>query len=193
MTLASWFSSVQHSRRRLTQTGARRNRSRAFDRSASFEALEDRFLLSTVSFSTGSETVNESSRHVQHPGHALESAHRHPHRLQLRLRDQRSRRPGLRRRRQPLRRRLPGNDTVDKVTPAGVVSTFATGFDSDPDGLAFDSAGNLYVANYGDGTVRRGDARGRESAPSPPGSTTPTAWPSTRPATSTSPTPATAR
>ena len=36
---------------------------------------------------------------------------------------------------------------MSEVTPAGVVSTFATGFDT-PVGLAFD-AGNLYVANGG--------------------------------------------
>ena len=68
----------------------------------------------------------------------------------LRLRVQRPRRPGLRRRRQPVRRQQ-GNGTVSEVTPAGVVSTFASGF-SDPDGLAFD-AGNLYVANVGNNTV----------------------------------------
>src|SRR5271170_7511047 len=61
MTHASWFSFWARSRRRRTQTGARRNRSRAFHRSASFEALEGRFLLATVSFSTGSETVNASA------------------------------------------------------------------------------------------------------------------------------------
>jgi sugar lactone lactonase YvrE len=44
------------------------------------------------------------------------------------------------------------NETVATITPAGVVSTFASGFDS-PDGLAFDGTGNLYVANSGDGTV----------------------------------------
>ncbi len=38
------------------------------------------------------------------------------------------------------------------MTPAGVVSTFASGF-KQPDGLAFDSAGNLYVANTDAGTV----------------------------------------
>ena len=51
MTLASWFSSLRHSRR-PTRTGARRNRSCASRRRASLEALEDRFLLSTVSFTS---------------------------------------------------------------------------------------------------------------------------------------------
>jgi hypothetical protein len=40
---------------------------------------------------------------------------------------------------------------VSEVTPAGVVSNFASGF-SDPSALAF-HAGNLYVANGGDNTV----------------------------------------
>ncbi len=40
------------------------------------------------------------------------------------------------------------------MTPAGVVSTFATGFNN-PEGLAFDAAGNLYVANFGDNTVNK--------------------------------------
>ena len=43
---------------------------------------------------------------------------------------------------------------MSEVTPAGVVSTFASGFD-DPVGLAFDSAGNLYVANAGNDTVSK--------------------------------------
>jgi hypothetical protein len=41
---------------------------------------------------------------------------------------------------------------VSKVTPAGAVSTFATGF-SPPYGLAFDAAGNLYVSQRDIGTV----------------------------------------
>ena len=148
----------------------------------------------------------------------------------LRLRVQRSRRPGLRRRRQPLRRqrrqrhgeqgdargggqhlrhrvqrsRRPGlrpagnlyvanngNDTVSKVTPAGVVSTFASGFNG-PIGLAFDAAGNLYVADQRQRHGERGDARGggqhlrlRVQRSRRPGLRTP--------ATSTSPTPATTR
>ncbi len=61
MTLPFWFSSLRHSRRRLTRAGARRNRSRAVHRRTSFEALEDRCLLSSVSFGTGSETVSESA------------------------------------------------------------------------------------------------------------------------------------
>ena len=47
-----------------------------------------------------------------------------------------------------------GNNTVSKVTPGGVVSTFATGF-SEPWGLAFDSSGNLYVANHASTTVSK--------------------------------------
>ena len=77
--------------------------------------------------------------------------------------------------------------TVSMVSPAEKVSTFASGF-SFPGGLAFDAAGNLYVIDGGSGTVKQGDARRTWSAPSPPGSLSPSAWPSTPPATSTSPT-----
>jgi sugar lactone lactonase YvrE len=63
----------------------------------------------------------------------------------------------------------PGNSTIRKITPAGVVSTFAgtagaigsadgTGsaarFDV-PIGIAIDSAGNVYVADQGNSTIRK--------------------------------------
>ena len=40
------------------------------------------------------------------------------------------------------------NNTVDKITPGGVGSLFANTGMSGPHDLAFDSAGNLYVANF---------------------------------------------
>src|SRR5262249_16182625 len=43
---------------------------------------------------------------------------------------------------------------VDRITPGGVVSTFASGF-SIPVGLAFDGGDNLYVANNTNGTVSK--------------------------------------
>ena len=48
----------------------------------------------------------------------------------------------------------PSPKTVSKVTPAGAVSTFATGL-TNPSALAFDAAGNLYVANYRNNTVAK--------------------------------------
>ncbi|OWK36655.1 hypothetical protein FRUB_09218 [Fimbriiglobus ruber] len=42
--------------------------------------------------------------------------------------------------------------TVDKVTPDGTISTFASGFNG-PVALAFDPADNLFVLNAGSGTV----------------------------------------
>ncbi|HEY3913769.1 MAG TPA: hypothetical protein VGN61_04710 [Verrucomicrobiae bacterium] len=41
---------------------------------------------------------------------------------------------------------------IDEITPSGVQTTFATGLDQ-PDGLAFDSAGNLYEADEGSGNI----------------------------------------
>jgi DNA-binding beta-propeller fold protein YncE len=46
----------------------------------------------------------------------------------------------------------PGTGDIDKVNSAGVVSIYATGF-SNPQGLALDSSGNLYVANNGTGKI----------------------------------------
>ena len=41
------------------------------------------------------------------------------------------------------------------VTPGGVVSTFVAAGLNRPAGLAFDTSGNLYVANAGDNTVSK--------------------------------------
>jgi uncharacterized protein YjiK len=62
-----------------------------------------------------------------------------------------------------------GNDTIRKVSPAGMVTTFAgfagiqgsldgpvsQAFFNDPHGLAVDKSDNIYVADYGNGTVRK--------------------------------------
>jgi sugar lactone lactonase YvrE len=60
-----------------------------------------------------------------------------------------------------------GNAAIRAITPAGLVSTFAGGFGGsadgvgtraefyDPSGLAFDRAGNLYVLDSGNSTVRK--------------------------------------
>jgi DNA-binding beta-propeller fold protein YncE len=42
-----------------------------------------------------------------------------------------------------------GNDAILKLTPAGVVSTFATGLSQIPRGMAFSANGNLFVAEIG--------------------------------------------
>jgi len=46
------------------------------------------------------------------------------------------------------------NGTVRKITPAGVVSNFATGFTT-PEGIAIDASGNIYVSDYGTGVVKK--------------------------------------
>jgi len=50
-----------------------------------------------------------------------------------------------------------GNNSIRKITPAGVVSTFVNGQSglSNPAGVALDKDGNLYVANSGDHTIRK--------------------------------------
>ncbi|OWK35895.1 hypothetical protein [Fimbriiglobus ruber] len=90
-----------------------------------------------------------------------------------------------------------GSESVDAtagtfsipVTLAGVTSdpsTFAAGFVGSVD-VAFDAAGNLFVANKFGDTVSEVTPAG-SSAPSPPGSRRPWVWRSTRPATCSSPT-----
>ena len=44
---------------------------------------------------------------------------------------------------------------MSEVTPAGMVSTFALRVQPSLTGLAFDAAGNLFVANYGANTVSK--------------------------------------
>ena len=148
MTLASWFSSMRHSRRRLSpDRGSPQPLARIPSEGVVRSPGRPRPVVDGE-FQHRQRDRQRERRHVQHPGHAL------------------------------------GHGTP-------TVSTFASGF-NDPAGLAFDAAGNLYVANSGDDTVSEVTPAGG-SAPSPPGSTSPPAWPSTPPATSTSPTPATTR
>jgi sugar lactone lactonase YvrE len=53
-----------------------------------------------------------------------------------------------------------GNNTVGKVTPGGVVSTFASVTLGGQDAMAFDSSGNLFVADYLSSTVSKITADG---------------------------------
>ncbi|MGO8925394.1 MAG: hypothetical protein ACLQU3_00505 [Limisphaerales bacterium] len=47
------------------------------------------------------------------------------------------------------------NNTIRKVTPAGVVTTLATAGFNDPVGVAVDSATNVYVGDWGSFTIRK--------------------------------------
>jgi hypothetical protein len=62
----------------------------------------------------------------------------------------------------------PGSDTILKFTQGGVESTFATGI-TNPRGLAFDSSGNLFVAESN-------LAPGGDILKYPPGGGTPTVF-----------------
>ncbi len=158
MTLVSRFSCLRHSRRRLAPNGARRSRLGAVHRRMSLEALEDRFVLSSVSFGTGSETVSASAGKFSIPVtlssppdgsptvSAFASAFDDPVGLAI---------DGA------------GNvyvanlddSKVSEVSPAGVVINTFSGFDG-PLGMAFDAAGNLYVANLYNNTVSEVSSEG---------------------------------
>src|SRR5579859_2363893 len=48
-----------------------------------------------------------------------------------------------------------GSNTIEEFTPGGVGTVFANSGLSSPYGLAFDTAGNLYVANGGNNTIEK--------------------------------------
>ena len=48
-----------------------------------------------------------------------------------------------------------GNNTIERFTPGGVGSVFASTNLHFPIGLAFDGAGNLYAANNGNSTIAK--------------------------------------
>src|SRR6516164_6832129 len=55
-----------------------------------------------------------------------------------------------------------GTDTVYRLTPSGQVSPFASGF-LNPNGLAFNAAGDLFVGDSATGTVSRVTPSGQVS------------------------------
>jgi hypothetical protein len=57
----------------------------------------------------------------------------------------------------------PGNNTIDEVNSNGTESVFVTNGLSNPQGLAFDGNGNLYVADEGDRTIEIFNASGQPS------------------------------
>ena len=212
MTLTSWFSSMRPSRRRLTQDEAHRSGSRAFRRRASFDALENRLVLSTVQFTSASETVNQTTGSfsvgvslssppagtvtvsnyaaidtsdgiaVDKAGNLYVDDSNHN--------DVEEMTPAGWLPRWPRGCSGPSKwfsaptatsmiaqnfDGVDQVTPTGQVTDIANGsmFD-DPRGIAVDSSGNLYVANYSNGTVVKITPTGVVSRSTPPGLIIPT-------------------
>ena len=56
----------------------------------------------------------------------------------------------------------PGHGHVYKITPGGVRSTLASGFIA-PEGLAFDSAGNLFVTDLVSGNILKFTPNGTRS------------------------------
>jgi len=53
-----------------------------------------------------------------------------------------------------------GNNTIEEFDSSGVGVVFANSGLNDPQGLAFDSQGNLYVANYGNNTIEEFNTNG---------------------------------
>lgn len=60
---------------------------------------------------------------------------------------------------------VPGNNSIVKITPAGVETVFASGFGLGDiiEGLAFDDAGNLFVADAGPGVIFKFTPAGSKS------------------------------
>jgi sugar lactone lactonase YvrE len=161
MTLAYWFLSMPHARR-LSRTGFRRIRSRAFHCRASFEALEDRRLLSaTVSFTQDSESDGASTDKFNIPVTLSDNVTAIGFDW-----------PGP----VGLATDKAGDLFVMQSDDAGTVSevpagsttpiTFATGFkplDEVAGDLAFGPNGNLYVANTGANAVNEVTPQGKIS------------------------------
>src|SRR5437870_2761360 len=53
-----------------------------------------------------------------------------------------------------------GNNTIKRFTSGGVGSVFASSGLRNPEGIAFDSSGNLYAANYGNNTIEKFNSGG---------------------------------
>jgi len=123
------------------------------------EQLEDRVVPSTVQFSVASETVSQSAGTFTIPvnlaGNVSSTTSSITYGLAL---GGTSYPAGLALDASGNLYFTDGASGVDKVTPAGVVSTFLSGNSTpnnpiDSSGLAFDTAGNLYIANWRIGTV----------------------------------------
>ena len=82
-----------------------------------------------------------------------------------------------------------GHSAVKEVLPDGTINTIGSGF-SHPEGVAVDATGDVFVADTATTPSRR-FCPTAPSSPSARGSPTRAAWRWTRPATSSSPTPAT--
>ena len=152
MTLAFWHSFTRR-QRRLTGPAARAGcRARTFNLKVSFEALEDRRLLSTVSFGTAGESVDGDSGAFAVPVTLTGPPSATPTTVSFG--------GGFN---TPLALAFNAGDlyvanahanTVSEVSSNGVVITTDQGFNF-PSGLAFDSSGNLYVANSGNNNVSK--------------------------------------